>query len=290
MAGRRRRASVVAVSDMAAFWPDGVTLLDDVSPATWLGPRLLPWLGSKLGTRVGAIVPTGFPAYVRILHPLGKGPQRPRWKDLCEAGGCVYHPTLQLEGVPRPPNLVLAPGQSYRPTIGKTPAWVRQSLLTDLTGDTRTPGSVFYGIWEGWAVLTRGASGGFAFVADPHPGHPRQQVSLEPLHQVVKGRPRFKLPARAYLLAYGSLDDLPKFPFELSPSFVWPEDQAFCCATEVDFDSTVVGLSEAGAQRLLDDDSLEALPISIEDRLDSDGDTINPPLSRLPPKSTKNRG
>jgi hypothetical protein len=107
---------------------------------------------------------------------------------------------------------------------------------------------------------------------------------------VVKGRPRFKLPARAYLLAYGSLDDLPKFPFELSPSFVWPEDQAFCCATEVDFDSTVVGLSEAGAQRLLDDDSLEALPISIEDRLDSDGDTINPPLSRLPPKSTKNRG
>ncbi|EQD66323.1 hypothetical protein B1B_06180, partial [mine drainage metagenome] len=164
---------MATVSDLAGFWPDGATLLDDVSPAVWLGPRLLPWLGSEFGTRVGAVVPTGYPAYVRILHPLGDGPVRPRWKTLAEAGGLVYHPTLQLAGVPRPP---LAPDQPYVPTIGKTPAWVRQALLKNLEGETRTPGSVFYGIWEGWGELNRGASGGFAFVNDPRPGRPRRQV------------------------------------------------------------------------------------------------------------------
>ena len=266
-------------SDPSAFWPDGVVLLDDVSPASWLAPRLLPWLGSAFGSRVGAVVPTGYPAYVRILHPLGEGPNRPRWKALAEASGLVYHPALQLDGVPRPP---LAPDQPYSPTIGATPGWVRRAMLKSLEGETRTPSSAFYGIWEGWGVLHRGASGGFAYVDDPQPGGHRRQVSLEPVYQMVQNRPRFTLPGRAYLLAHGVLDDLPRFPTALAPSLVWPEDHAFCCATEVDFDSTLVGLSEDGAHRLLDDESLEALLIGVEDRLDIHGDTLNPAIDRRP--------
>ena len=269
---------MATMSDLAEFWPDGVTFLDDVSPARWLEPRLLAW-GTDVGTRVGAVVPTGYPAYVRILHPLGDGPDRPRWKDLAEAGGLVYHPTLQLDGVPQPP---LANNQPYVPTIGKTPVWVRQAILKDLRGETRTPGSVFYAIWKGWGEIYREGSGGVAFVDGPLPGHQRRQVSLEPLYQMVRNRPRLTLPGRAYLLARGALDDLTRFPADLTPSFVWPEDQAFCCATEVDFDSTVVGLSEQGAHCLLGDDSLEALPIGVNDRLDIHGDTMNPALDRRP--------
>jgi len=93
---------------------------------------------------------------------------------------------------------------------------------------------------------------------------------------MVEGRPKFHLPGRAYLLAHGSLEDLPRFPAHLTPSFIWPEDHSFCCATEIHFDSTLVGLSEQGAQRLLDDDALEALPIGVNDRLDIHGDTMNP--------------
>jgi hypothetical protein len=61
----------------------------------------------------------------------------------------------------------------------------------------------------------------------------------------------------------------------LTPSLMWPDDQAFCCATEIDLESTLVGLSEERAQQLLDDEDLEALPIGVEDKLDIDGDPGN---------------
>jgi len=98
----RRLPFVATESDPGGFWPDGVTFLDDISPAAWLGPRLLPGLASGLGTRVGAVVPTGYPAYVRILHPLGDGPDRPRWKDIVEAAGLIYHPLIQWDRLPLP--------------------------------------------------------------------------------------------------------------------------------------------------------------------------------------------
>ena len=46
------------------------------------------------------------------------------------------------------------------------------------------------------------------------------------------------LPHMAWLL---------RFPDELTLSLIWPEVHAFCCATKIDFDSTLVGLSERGA-------------------------------------------
>jgi hypothetical protein len=48
-------------------------------------------------------------------------------------------------------------------------------------------------------------------------------------------------------MARGMLPDLLRFPDELTLSLIWPEDHAFCCATKIDFDSTLVGLSERGA-------------------------------------------
>jgi len=271
----RRLPFVATESDPGGFWPDGVTFLDDISPAAWLGPRLLPGLASGLGTRVGAVVPTDYPAYVRILHPLGEGPDRPRWKDLVEAAGLIYHPLIQWDRLPLP----LPAGMGHEnsaPSTGDMAVSLRHSLITNLASETGTPDSVYYGIWEGYGYLHRGSSANFTYVDDPRPGHPRRQVSLEGLYQMVEGRPKFTLPGRAYLLAHGALDDLPLFPSHLTPSFIWPEDHAFCCATEIDFDSTLVGLSEQGAQRLLDDDSLEALPIGVNDTLDIFGDTINP--------------
>jgi hypothetical protein len=215
---------------VGALWPDGIEFIDDVTPASWIAPRLLPW-GRGLGTRAGAIVPTGYPSYVRILH---------------------------------------------RGRRGHTTASLRRALASHLAGETGTPQSVYFGIWEGWGLLHPESSSDFAFVGDPVPGKPRRQISLKPFHKMVAGRPTFELPYRAYLLAHGSLEDLPRIPVGLTPSLIWPEDRAFCCATEIDLESTLVGLSKERAQQLLDDENLEALPVGVEDRLDIDGD----PLSR----------
>jgi len=46
-------------------------------------------------------------------------------------------------------------------------------------------------------------------------------------------------------------------------------------ATEIDFDSTIVATTNAGAEALLNCEGLEALLVPSDGRLDLDGDLIN---------------
>ena len=59
------------------------------------------------------------------------------------------------------------------------------------------------------------------------------------------------------------------------PNLFWPDDRAWCVATEIDFDSTLVG----GPARLIDDilehEAFEAWPVEPSDSLAFDGDTVN---------------
>lgn len=261
------------------FWPARVQLQDDLSPAAWIRPRLRPW-GRGRGTPVGAVVPAGYPAYVRILHPLGPGPEHLRWKDLAQAAGVTYHPLLQWERIPLPLSGSIGIPCGAPPT-GATPSSLRQALLPHLEKETSTPESAYFGVWEGKGLLHRGSSGCLDR-GDPSPGRQSPLAELESLHRMVAGRARFALPERNYLLGHGKLEELVNFSDALTPSLIWPADRAFCCATEIDFDSTLVGLSAPGAARLLQDDSLEALPIAVTDRLDIGGDAVNPPLPRPP--------
>ena len=52
--------------------PSGMTLETDVAPTEWVDESLLPLRGLTQGVRVGEIVPTGFEAYARILHPASR--------------------------------------------------------------------------------------------------------------------------------------------------------------------------------------------------------------------------
>jgi hypothetical protein len=48
-------------------------------------------------------------------------------------------------------------------------------------------------------------------------------------------------------------------------------------ASEIDFDSTIIATTNAGAEALLDCEGLEALLVPRDGRLDIDGDLINVP-------------
>jgi hypothetical protein len=63
----------------------------------------------------------------------------------------------------------------------------------------------------------------------------------------------------------------------LTPQLWWPEDRAWVVATEIDFDSTIIAATNAGAEALLDCDGVEALLVPSEGRLDIAGDEINVP-------------
>jgi hypothetical protein len=61
-----------------------------------------------------------------------------------------------------------------------------------------------------------------------------------------------------------------------TPNLWWPHDRAWFVATEIDFDSTLVGGSHALIDALLANDALEALEITLDTRLDWFGDELNP--------------
>lgn len=100
--------------------------------------------------------------------------------------------------------------------------------------------------------------------------------------------PRLELPTRRHLLFAGALGDVaaladgtasadvtPFRPGDRTPSLLWPDDRTWCVATEVDFDSTLVGGSRALVDAVLADETLEAFEVGVDGSLGVDGDEVN---------------
>ena len=102
--------------------------------------------------------------------------------------------------------------------------------------------------------------------------------------------PKLELPHRAYVLFRATLDDLvdladgraradidPFHPDWRTPNLLWPDDHAWCLATEVDLDSTVVGGTRALVDQLLATPDLEVLEVREADSLGWYDDDVNAP-------------
>jgi hypothetical protein len=59
------------------------------------------------------------------------------------------------------------------------------------------------------------------------------------------------------------------------PNIWWPDDRAWCIASDIDLATTYVGASARCIERLLGADRLEVLPVSLDDRVDINADVIN---------------
>ena len=69
----------------------------------------------------------------------------------------------------------------------------------------------------------------------------------------------------------------------ITPNMIWPHDRAWFLASEIDFDSTLVGGSEELVEAVLAAPPFEAFPIGPLDLLTWDADEVNPPLSDIDP-------
>ena len=68
-------------------------------------------------------------------------------------------------------------------------------------------------------------------------------------------------------------------PDDQRASLWWPEDRAWCVATDVDLMTTYVGGGPECIDALVTDDELEAMPVSIDQPVTWDSDQLN----QLPP-------
>src|SRR5215467_2495858 len=70
-----------------------------VVEADWLALRLGPF-----GSGVASVVPSGFPAYSRILHPArGMNGEEIRWADVAVKSGSTMHRLVQFHAINRTP-------------------------------------------------------------------------------------------------------------------------------------------------------------------------------------------
>jgi len=222
---------------------------EDAAPANWLVESL-----TTFAVDVRSLVPAGFAGYVRIFHPASLAERPVPWTEIAAANGRVAHAGMQFPAlVGKPPHApdVAQSGLFDRPPVeGALPRALVPPLVSVLSRRTRTPERCWFAVWEGFGAL---------------PDH-------------VRRAPRFELPQRSYRLLSGAVADLGSAlppPWWQPPNLWWPEDRAWCVATEIDLHSTYVGGDTACTEELAAQRELEALPVDPTTGVSFASDTLN---------------
>jgi hypothetical protein len=213
--------------------------------ASWIPGRLHPFARD-----VGSIVPDGFAAYARVLHPPYRitpaGDKTPvRWGDIAAANNRTIADEMQLLDMSCQPTLYSASGEQLwdqQTETGNLPLEIAERLAAILPSHTLTPELCWFGVWNGYGDLRIGENEGAMF----------------------------SVPNRDLFLFHGTVGDVLTTFSQVdwiyrSPNLWWPDDRAWCVATEIDFTWSYVGGSSACIEQILGDSDLEAIPTNPEE-------------------------
>lgn len=267
----------------------GLTPLRDCSVGEWIAPRLGPFGGA-----VESVVPRGFDAYARVLHPVTDARGEPSsWATVCQSTGRQPHALMQWHAIAgvtvTERNGVSEQSMLWdgdEPNIGNLEEPALTALFDVLIRHTKPGTECYFALWDGWGNLQDGPSV-VTFTAVRRPRwlrwlwpKPRPGLVPRPSSFAVLTGPRLRHPGRDYLLFSGQLETASATRFDVrfhsqSPNLFWPADRMWCVATEIDFDSTLVAGSVSLIDDVLADAALEAWPVQPGDSLTHDGDTLN---------------
>jgi hypothetical protein len=243
----------------------------DVHQADWLASRLTPWEDEY---RITIVVPAGFEAYARVLHPV----QTPstedglvRWADVAAWSGMPLREDAQFHSIALPPGA--APdGPPPYDSQGPQPASLyppdAEVLATIARDWTATAEDCWFCVWDGFGWDTA-----ITFTALTRKGQPSgiiKEPSQDPVPGPVRDGPRVQLPNRDYFLYQGPAEAALTLAGldgtgEQCPNIWWPADHAWCVASEIDLQWTYVGGPRGLIDAILADDRIEALPASADD-------------------------
>jgi hypothetical protein len=252
--------------------------------AEWIADRLAPF-----GSGVTAIVPDGFEAYVRVFHPATdrNNNQSIRWSDMAAKSGRTMHRLAQFHAINGPALTGVDPAVNG-PENGNLSPHLLKALCAAVSVHTGTPESCYFCLWEGygWCRDTGGQSIVFTPIGYSGPAEePFGYTDSVPefIRRAVASEWRVHLPGRDYLFFEGAIEGATDFGSYLtaeyfipqSPNLFWPQDHAWCVASEIDLYCTLVGGSKVLAESLTANPALEAWRVFPEDPVTRDSDTIN---------------
>ena len=216
----------------------------------WIAPRLAPWEGDYTAT---VVVPAGFEAYARVLHPAQvpeHGDRLVRWAEVAAWSGMPLRPDAQFHSIALPP---AAPGEpppyhGQGPRDGSLHVPDAEVVARILRRWTATPEDCWFCVWDGYGWESASSFG------------------------PVREAPRVQLPHRGYLLYQGPVEAALTLPgldgtFGQCPNVWWPADRAWYVASEIDLPWTYIGGPRGLIDAILADDRIEALPAAPDDRV-----------------------
>jgi hypothetical protein len=252
--------------------------LNDLSPAAWIqmGKKPVPKEPFE-GVRVEACLPSVFPAYCKLFHPIYIDLQiqdhsiswheseeqkhdhvgatsggalvgessydqtkcdRVRWSELANRYGLKFHAEINEDSFTRSFRGGSWPRFLLGPDEGTLDRETCDALVSALSRQGGTPSCYFY-------------YSGLSIAYDSPDGY----------------APR---------LYKGSLTDVPCLELEAaSPEYWWPEDRQWCIHTDWDLSFTLVGGSGAIVDTIANDPLLETLPVGPRSRVDRQADQVN---------------
>lgn len=257
---------------------DRLVQTDDLTAAAWIAPRL-----GAFASGVGGVIPAGFEAYARILHPADSADEHVRWSEVAAACGKVAHALMQfhtLVGVgPNEYDVDSAAWTGSVPDQGDLEPESLAALLHVLARHTASVQQCWFGVWEGCGWLPGGTR--VTFVAAPD--GPLPPAPADRHLAAIDYDARVELPQRNYLLFSGPLNaaleigdwPTPEWFLPHLPNLMWPDDVSWCVATEIDLFCTYVGGSRALIDDLLADERLEGWEAHLDDPVAYDSDLLN---------------
>lgn len=235
----------------------------EVGQARWIADRLAPF-ASRLLT---SVVPGGFEFYARLLHPAEDarhGERLVRWADVAAwigvelVPGAQFHEIAILEEEPAG----RAPWRGQGPREGALYPGDAAAIVEVMAGHTTTPEHCWFFLWDGY-----GWGGAVLASSDDDRSGRADSASApvrvpDPIPAAVRSGPRVVLPDREYLLYEGPIGAALTFVDSegQTPNLWWPQDRAWCVASEIYLPWTYVGGSAALVASLLAEPRMEAQP------------------------------
>lgn len=212
---------------------------DSIEAAFWITERL-----HGIAVDVGSVVPSGFERYVRIFHPAYKsaadGTLEPvRWGAIAAANARDIRSEMNHLDFSCTPSEYSASNEllwDQSPMVGSMPPEIAHHLETILVQHTQTSGTCWFAVWDGLPML-----------------------------EVPQGARKFRIPGRSMYLLKGAISDVRtnlsrRGSIHRSPNLWWPDDRAWCVATDIDFRWTYVGGTAHCVREILAEPAMESHP------------------------------
>ncbi len=249
--------------------PDGVALMSDPSPGDGVIGRLRPW-GTE-SVRVASRLPDGFDAYARIFHPAYRvegDVGTVGWSDMARARGASLRPDTAFT------ELIQAELESPEwdkavPLEGSLPRPQMRSLVSILEGHTDATATCWFCFWDGDGMWWRGSHSIASEGVEAEDMFAYERMGEEQ-DRILHATPRVEAGSREYFLFRGPLATASGVTgaWDHSPNRWWPDDLAWCVATEIDDYSTYLGASRECIDRVLQSPEIEAIEVVPETRAD----------------------